>query len=53
MENNDIRSMSVLLNACVNNMCNEKDSDTVTKEFVAAKDLLVNLFKVNVDRVSV
>ena len=47
---NDMRSMVVLLNANINNMCNATNTEDVSKEFIEAKDRLVALFKFNVER---
>ena len=49
----EMRAEVVQLTANINNMCNAKDIDTVSKEFIEAKDRLVALFKFNVERTQV
>lgn len=49
---NNIRTLAVMLNANINNMCNAATTDDVTQEFIQAKDRLVELFKINVERTS-
>ena len=47
---NDVRAAVANLTAKINGMCNVKTTDEVSAEFVAAKDLLIALFKFNVER---
>lgn len=49
---NNIRTIAVMLNANINNMCNASTTEDVTQEFIQAKDRLVELFKINVERTS-
>ena len=49
----ELRATVVLLNANINNMCNATNTESVSKEFVEAKDRLVALFKFNVERTQV
>lgn len=46
----ELREMVVKLTAHINNMCNVSTTEDVSKEFVAAKDHLVAIFKFNVER---
>ena len=47
---NELRSAVTLLSARVNNMCNATTTEEVAVEFSEAKDLLVAIFKFNVQR---
>ena len=49
---NDLRSAVVKLTANVNNMCNTNTTEDVVDAFIAAKDLLVAVYKFNVERVN-
>ena len=48
---NDVRSATALLTAHVNKMCNADNTEAVAEQFSEAKDLLIALFKYNVERV--
>ena len=50
--NDEMRAAAVMLTACVNKMCNANNTDDASTEFIKAKELLVNLFKFNVERTS-
>ena len=47
----DFRTAATLISASVNKMCNVSTTEEVTAEFTTAKDLLVEIFKHNVERV--
>ena len=47
---NELRTAVTLLTANVNNMCNTNDLDEVIKAFCEAKDLLINIYKYNVEK---
>ena len=47
----EIRSMAAMITSHINNMCNSKTIDEVVTSFVSAKDLLISIYKSNVDRV--
>lgn len=50
IENADeLRAAVVLLTANANAMCNAKDTEEIVKYFIEAKDLLVNIYKYNVE----
>ena len=49
---NELRSAVVKLTANVNNMCNTTTTEDVIDAFIAAKDLLVAVYKFNVERVN-
>ena len=46
----DIRSKVAIINASVNNMCNVKTTEEVNSEFMKLKDLLIELYKCNIER---
>ena len=48
----ELNNAIVQLRAYAIQMCNETDSESVCKDFVQAKDLLVAIFKHNAERVS-
>lgn len=48
--NNDLRSNVALITASINNMCNANNVDDVVSEFVKVKDLLIELYKQNVEK---
>lgn len=48
----DVRAAVVTLTSNLNNMCNATTTEAVSNEFISAKDLLVALFKYNVERTS-
>ena len=43
--NNELRSAAALLTAAINNMCNAKDTEEVSKEFIQAKRTVLELLK--------
>ena len=53
MNNNQtIREKATIAIAAINNMCNVTTTDEVINEFVKIKDLIIELYKVNIDRVN-
>ena len=50
MQTNDIRTTAVLLTSAINNMCNTQDVEAIANYFVECKDLLIALYKLNVER---
>lgn len=48
----DIRSMVAVLTNSVNNMCNTKSIEDVNNEFLKIKDMIINIYKYNIDRVN-
>ena len=46
----DLRSMVALLTSRVNNMCNATTTEDVATEFIKVKDLLIDIYKRNVER---
>ena len=52
MSNNNeiLRTKAALLTASINAMCNAKDIDSVAASFSEAKNLLVEIFKLNVEK---
>lgn len=51
-EKMDIRSMVAVLTNSVNNMCNTKSVEDVNNEFLKIKDMIINIYKYNMDRVN-
>ena len=52
MTNNaEIRSTAAVLTAKINEMCNSNNTEEVISKFVEAKDLLIALYKLNVEKV--
>ena len=49
---NDVRSLSVLALNSINAMCNAKDVDVVTSEFIKAKDYILEIFRIKATEVS-
>lgn len=49
---NELREAVVLLNANANAMCNAKDTEEIIKYFIESKDLLVNIYKYNVEKIT-
>ena len=47
---NELRTAVTLLTANVNNMCNTKDIDDVVKTLCESMELLINIYKYNVER---
>jgi hypothetical protein len=47
----DLRSCVSMLMNSVTAMCNEKDTDGVMRDFSVSKDLLIEIFKYNANRV--
>lgn len=52
MNDTEIRSIATLLTAKVNTMCNSLTTEEVIANFVQAKDLLIALYKLNVEKLS-
>lgn len=48
----DLRQAVALLTSNVNALCNANTSDEIVKHFISAKDLLVEIYKFNVERLS-
>lgn len=46
------RSATILLQASTLNMCNAKTKEDLVKNFTDAKDLLIELYKYNAERLS-
>lgn len=49
--NTDIRSTAALITSKINAMCNAKTTEEIVANFVDAKDLLIALYKLNVEKV--
>lgn len=49
---NDVRAAVAMLTSKVNEMCNSKTTEEVSEACVEAKNLLIELFKFNVNRTS-
>ena len=47
----DLRSMVAIMTNSVNKMCNSKTVEEVNEEFVKVKDVLIEIYKHNVERV--
>ena len=48
---NDIRTMATLITTSVNSMCNCDSEKDITNEFIKLKDLIIALYKKNIERV--
>ena len=49
--NNEARSAAAILSAKINCMCNTNKLEEILDAFCKSKDLLINIYKYNVDRV--
>lgn len=52
MSTQELREAVATLQATVFSMCNAKDADEVCTNFIKAKELLINIYKHNVSRLS-